>query len=318
MRVSVIISNRNDTAILSLTVRSVLEELKAIPGGGEVVIVDNSDPELYQMIADGSFIARQYFHEGKVRLFRQEEPCLFTARDMAVRKALGEYILCLDGHMLVGHNMIKDLVDFLNRNRGNDKIGFAHAPISWCHHHESHARHDRNINAMEGELGPWGTAYKHERRITWKGMPWICRKKFWWRINGYGALSQHEIAWGGGDMHIGTKPWLLGFENWAVPCSPGIHIGPFPKRVRKEYTYRLYGQSGKQITWIGFLISAYVLGGEDMMRRIAPTLKKRSGLDIDQWWDKAKALGADERRWLVANQVMSYDEYLAGRPWDAN
>lgn len=35
MRVSVIIANRNDTAMLAITVRSALEKLSAVPGGGE-------------------------------------------------------------------------------------------------------------------------------------------------------------------------------------------------------------------------------------------------------------------------------------------
>ena len=316
MRVSVIISNRNDTAMLAVTVRSILEALKAVPGGGEIIIVDNSDEEFYKYIAEGSFIAQQYFREGSVRLFRQKFPCLFTARDLAIQRAKGQYIMCLDGHMLVGHNTIKDLVDFMNRHRDNEKLGFAHAPLSWVHQHESQAKHDRDVKVHE--LGPWGGAYKQERRITWKGMPWMCRRKFWAKIGGYGALSQHKVSWGGGDMHIGTKPWLLGFENWAVPTNSCIHIGPFPKRVRKEYTYRIYSQSGEHTTTIGFLISAYVLGGEPMMNRIAPTVKEHFGLDIQKHWDQAKELGATERAWLLANQVMSYQEYLDRRPWDAN
>lgn len=316
MRVSVIISNRNDTAMLAVTVRSILEELKAVPGGGEVVIVDNSDAEYWPPIRDGSFIAKKYFDEGRVRLFRQDYPCLFTAREEAVKRSKGEYILCVDSHMLIGHNMIVDMVHFMNRMRGYSNLGFAHAPISWVHQHEDQSKHDRNVS--RDELGPWGNAYSKPRRITWKGMPWICRKKFWWAMGGYGALSQHKLSWGGGDMHIGTKPWLLGFENWAVPCSPAIHIGPFPKRVRKEYTYRIYSQSGNQTTTVGFLVACYVLGGEEMMKRNAHVVKERFGLDIQKHWDLAKQLGEDERQWLLKRQVRSYEEYLREQPWNAN
>lgn len=314
MRVSVIISNRNDTAMLALTVRSALEEIKAVPAGGEVVIVDNSEDKFWQVIKDGSFIPVQYFHEKAVQLHRQNFPCLFTARETAIRAARGEYILCLDSHMLVGRNMIIDLVNFMNAHRDDPTVGFAHAPISWVHQHERQAKHDRVID--KHELGPWGLRHEKPTTITWKGMPWICRKRFFWKINGYGALSQHRISWGGGDMHIGTKPWLLGYKNWAVPTSPGIHIGPFPKRVRQEYTYRIYSQSGRETTTIGFLVSAFVLGGEPMMERVAPTVKERFKLDINAHWEKAKALGEDEREWLLAHQTMSYEEYLASRPWE--
>ena len=81
MKVSVIISNRNDTSALAITVRSTLEALKAVPGGGEIVIVDNSDERRYNLIKDGCFIPTRYFKEQQVRLFRQPFPCLFTARD---------------------------------------------------------------------------------------------------------------------------------------------------------------------------------------------------------------------------------------------
>lgn len=312
--VSVIIGNRNDTAMLALTARSCLEEFKAVPGGGEVVICDNSDKHLYDLIKDGSIISTRYFKEERVRLLRQEFPCLFTAREAAIKAARGKYVLCLDSHMLVGHNMIIDLVNFMNRNKHNPKIGFAHAPIAWLHQHESHAKHDRVIT--EHELGSWGPQYDHERKITWKGMPWICRKG--WFLNelgAYGALAKHRISWGGGDMYIGTKPWLLGYQNWAVPTSPAIHIGPFPQKVADQYKYRLFANSGEQTTTIGFLIAAYALGGEEMMKRIAPTVKERFGLNIDTHWEKAKQIGQEDRDWLQKHCVMSYPDYLRIRPW---
>lgn len=316
MRVSVIISNRNDTAMLAVTVRSVLEALKAVPSGGEVIVVDNSDQQQWDWIRNGEFIARRYFHEKQVRLYRQEEPCLFTARELAIKKARGEYIMCLDSHMLVGHNAIIDLVNFMNRHKDNEKVGFAHAPISWVHQHEANAKHDRDVS--QHELGPWGSAYQEERRITWKGMPWMCRKNFWYKIGGYGALAEHKVAWGGGDMHIGVKPWLLGYENWAVPCSPCIHIGPFSKRAAKEYTYRIYSKSGRHTTSIGFLISCYILGGEEMMERNAPVVQEKFKLDIKGNWEKAKVLGQRERDWLNQHKVMSFKQWLERKPWDAN
>lgn len=312
--VSVIMSNRNDTAMLSLTVRSCLEEFKAVPGGGEVVICDNSDAKWYDLIKKGSVISTRYFKEERVRLLRQDYPCLFSAREAAIRAARGRYVLCLDSHMLVGHNMIIDLVNFMNRNKQNPHIGFAHAPISWLHQHESVARHDRKIE--DHELGPWGMQYDHERKITWKGMPWICRKRwFLGKLGGYGALAKHRISWGGGDMYIGTKPWLLGYQNWAVPTSPAIHIGPFPKTVGDQYNYRLFSHSGEQTTTIGFLIAAYALGGEEMMKRVAPTVHEKFGLDLDKHWQKAKQIGQEDRDWLEANAVMSYQDYLSRRPW---
>jgi hypothetical protein len=183
------------------------------------------------------------------------------------------------------------------------------------------------------ELGDWGLAYKEPRTITWKGMPWLCdRKWFLNSLNGYGALSQHKISWGGGDMHIGIKPWLLGYKNWAVPTSPCIHIGPFPNidvhknnphiikppTTDSNYRYRLYNSSGEYPVALGFLISCYVLGGEPMMHRNSNAIKERFGrfINLEKWWSKAIELGKDEKAWLDSRKIMTFEQLLERKPWD--
>lgn len=331
-KVSVIISNRNDVAMLAVTVRSCIEGLKPLgEGQGEIVIADNSDVEAFEMVK--SAIPNRYCKEGLISIHRQEFPCLFSARELAATKARGDYLLCLDSHMLAGHNMIDDLVSFMEKRSNDETLGFAHAPISWAHQHEKAARHDRDMSV--NELGNWNTAYNEERPITWKGIPWICRRDWFLDkdkgLNGYGALSEHFVSWGGGDMHIGVKPWLLGFKNWAVPTSPGIHIGPFPKvdrgkdpnstvvsDFRKQNKYRLYAKSGNFPHTFGFLVSCYVLGGEEMIKRNEKAITDRFGryLDVKKWWGKAIELGKNERKWLLKRQKMSFQELLKQKPWE--
>ncbi len=332
-KLSIIISNRNDIAMLAVTVRSCIEGLYPLgKGGGEIVIVDNSDKEAYQLL--NSALPTGYIREGTLKLLRQDFPCLFSARETAAGKATGDYIMCLDSHMLVGHDSIEKLVDFMDRHQESE-MGFAHAPLSWAHQHEDRAKHDRDM--AQSELGPWGIAYKDERPITWKGMPWICRRTWFLDrdkgLNGYGALAKHRVSWGGGDMHIGVKPWLLGFRNWAVPCRPCIHIGPFPKldlapgdgnstKVAKDFRerdkYRLYSSSGNYPHTFGFLVSCYVLGGEPMMERNRKVITDKFGryLDLNKWWAKAIELGKEERQWLLKRQVMTFEELLRKQPWN--
>ena len=65
-KVSIVISNRNDTSMLSVTVRSCIEELKPLgPGMGEVVICDNSDQEIYSHLPN--IIPSIYGHSGSIR-----------------------------------------------------------------------------------------------------------------------------------------------------------------------------------------------------------------------------------------------------------
>jgi glycosyltransferase involved in cell wall biosynthesis len=317
--------------MLSVTIRSCIEALRPLGlENCEIVIADNSDEPTYKLL--NSVIPQQYVKENLIKIVRQPFPCLFTARELAAKNSSGKYILCLDSHMLIGHNMFLDLVNFMERNSDNKKLGFAHAPINWAHQHESKSRHDRDMSTHE--LGDWGIKYEEERKITWKGMPWICRKEFFLEtIKAYGALSQHKLSWGGGDMHIGIKPWLLGYENWAVPTTPGIHIGPFPNidtgkdnsitkvsNAKNPLRYRLYAKSGNGPHTVGFLVSCYVLGGEAMMKRNEKAIKKRFGkfLNLEAWWNRAIHFGKDEKRWLDANKTMSFSELLKTKPWESS
>lgn len=315
--VSVIISNRNDLTMLNVTIRSCIEELREV--SGEIVIVDNSDPEIQAKL--GSYVPKGYLQDKTIRMYMQDFPCLFKARETAAEKAKGKYIFCLDSHMLVGHNTIRDLVNFAEAFKDKPRMGFLHAPISWAHQHESHAKHDRDMSVCE--LGDWKTSYKQPRKITWKGMPWLCSRDWFLDrqkgLNAYGALAENHISWGGGDMHIGIKPWLLGFQNWAVPTRPCIHIGPFPNidNSLDPHKYRLYSTSGKCPHTFGFLVSCYILGGEPMMYRNKRTLSAKFGkyLNIDKWWNRAKELGEKEKQWLDRHKVISFEELLESKPW---
>ena len=312
--------------MLAVTIRSCIEELKTLgEGNGEIVICDNSDEEIYKRLS--SIIPLKYIQDGLIKVIRQSFPCLFTARENAIEQAKGEYVLCVDSHMVIGRDMIFDLVNFMESKKDDKTLGFAHAPINWAHQHESHSKHDRDMSV--NELGNWGNVYDHERTITWKGMPWICRRKWFLNeLNGYGALSQHKLSWGGGDMHIGIKPWLLGFKNWAVSTSPGIHIGPFPKiDVDKRNSnsvkigqdkYRLWAKSGQGPHTIGFLVSCFVLGGEQMMERNKKAITERFGkfIDVKKWWEKAKEFGRDEKKWLDERKKFTFEQLLKIQPWD--
>lgn len=320
--------------MLVTTIRSCIEELKPLgKGNWEIVVVDNSDSAAYELL--GIALPTGYCRDGVLKVFRQDYPCLFTARETAAKKASGDYIACLDSHMIVGHNCFIDLVNFMDRHSDDITLGFAHSPINWAHQHERSARHDRDMSVSE--LGNWGAAYKYEQTITWKGMPWVCRREWFLDrhkgLNAYGALAEHKISWGGGDMHIGIKPWLLGFKNWAVPTNPFIHIGPFPKldlngksknsvfaakHFQTRDKYRVYASSGEFPHAFGFLVSCYILGGEFMMRRNEKAINRRFGrfIDTKKWWDKAIELGEGEKHWIDERKVMTFEQLLKRRPWD--
>ena len=317
--------------MLSVTVNSCIEELRPLGlSNCEIIICDNSDGHIYPQL--NSCLPVGYIKEKLLKIYRQDFPCLFTARETAIKAASSPYIICLDSHMIVGRDMFVDLYNFMEERKDDPTLGFAHAPVNWSHHHQRGSVHDRDMS--KNELGDWNRKYDSVRTITWKGMPWICRKDWFMDklsgLNGYGALSQHRISWGGGDMHIGIKPWLLGFKNWAVPCNSAIHIGPFPKIDIKSdgssetitsgdgYKYRVYAASGNGPHAFGFLISCYVLGGEKMMSRNKEAITNRFGkyLNVQDWWQRSMIYGKDEKAWLDENKKVTFEQLLERKPWN--
>ena len=145
MKLSVIISNRNDTSMLAVTIRSCIEELRPLGlENCEIVIADNSDKAYHKLL--GSIIPAGYVRDRLIKFYTQDFPCLFTARELAAEKATGEYIVCLDSHMMVGRDMFLDLYNFMEGRKDDETLGFAHAPINWAHQHERVSRHDRDMS----------------------------------------------------------------------------------------------------------------------------------------------------------------------------
>lgn len=316
MKLSIIIGNRNDVVMYNMTIRSAIEELKSIDGDGEVVVVDNSNQKLWELVQ--AVTPKTYIRQKKIKLVRQDFPCFTEARMRAAREAKGEYIFCVDSHCLFGHNVFRDSVQFMDSTKAN--VGFGHPPVNWAGQAEQHGRHDLTMNSHP--WGGWHRHYKKAQKMSWKFMPWICRRDWYLdTLRGYGSLATHRMAWGGAELHQQIKGWLLGYENWAIPCSPVIHYGPFPAGVRKltPYKYRVYGNSGKYRPGLGILVAFYVWGGQKMKeeaRKIEPRVKKRHNITIDEFWDKAVEIGKEERAWFETVQKIDYFDFMKNRPWE--
>lgn len=294
--------------MLGITVRSAIEELSAVPGGGEVIVVDNSDPHIQKVVAD--VFPGRYVKRNKIRIFYQDFPCLFTAREEAARQAKGDYIFCVDSHCIFGHDSIINAVHFMNRHK-REPIGFGHVPVNWLCQHEETARHD-----MKMIHGSWGKLYDYERPISWKGMPWICRRSwFLEQLNGYGLFAKHKLAWGGGDMYLGLKAWMLGYENWAIPSRPVIHIGPLPVSLRQFHAYRVYSKSGDTTQYVGWVAALLSMGADSYIesKDFQKFMDIRFGGAKDKILREAKKYV--ERVWFKKHSKRSFDELLQ-EPWN--
>lgn len=317
MDLSLVIANRNDTIMLNLTIVSILEAFKAFKGDCEIVLVDNSDKAMIDAVRQS--VPPGLFRSNKVRWIQQDFSCLFTARETGIKEAKADVVMCIDSHMLLGHNIIKDSMEFMSSPP--PRLAFAHPPCSWAERGGA-GRHYRDLHPQSKNADTWFTVHDEPRKMSWKGMPWLCYKDRFKEINGYGVFAEKRLSWGGGDFYLAVKPWLLGFENWAIPTGPGIHIGPYTKIRRRApknsipYKYRVYGGSGTSPFGLGAFIGYYVLGGEELMKQDPCDCGARYRVNVKRHWDAAKTIGREDKAWLDERKVMSYNEFVTNQPWN--
>lgn len=324
IKLSIIISNRNDLVMLNITLNSAIEACKSLPPGcnSEIVLVDNSDENCRSLM--GVVIPSGFQRKNNVRVFYQDTPCFTSARMLAAEKARGEYILCVDSHVLFGHSLLKNSVDFMDRHAQDDNLGFGHPPIRWAHQGPAGIKHTLKISPNGTPNGGWDRAYTSECPMYWKFMPWICKREWFLEtLKGYGTHATAQLSWGGAELLMQMKSLMLGYTNWSIISDPLIHIGPYTPEVIKtgQYRYRTYAASGNYPHGFGILVAYYILGGDVDGYRHAKLGEEqffnRHKINVDQYWEKAKEVGKAEHHWLMENKKIDYLELLANRPWES-
>ena len=321
MKLSVIISNRNDIVMLNVTLNNTIEMLKSVPHETEIVVCDNSDPKFQDLLPIACPVGFVKHHN--VRIIRQEKPCFTSARMRAAEEAKGENIFCVDSHVLFGYNTLKDSVDFMDRHKDNEMLGFGHPPIRWAHQGDAAIKHTLKVSDIGLPNGGWAGRYHEERKMYWKFMPWICNREWYLdKLKGYGSHSDHMISWGGAEVLQQVKCLMLGYENWAINTDPVAHIGPYTPAVIKtgQYKYRTYAANGNKPHGFGILLSYVVLAGPTEGHKLAKAgeeqFTNRHKIKVDDYWDEAIRLGMDEHKWLKERQKYSYAELIEEKPWE--
>lgn len=322
MKVSIIIPNRNDTVMLGVTIRSAIEALKAIDSDGEIIVVDNSDADIWNIIKKPNVSPCPligYQQDGILKYIRQPFPSMYTAFQTGAKEAKGKYLIRSDSHVYFGHNILKDCVDFME---SMPDIGCGFSPIGWWNLHERIAKTHIRENDNGGIFGPWGRKAKKDlpAKIAWGFGPRIISKEWYDKIGGFGFFADRKVSWGGGEFYLSIKSLLFGRENWTFDASPMYHIGPYSKEVEGlGYSFRKYGSSGVGNQGIGILSAFYALGGDSAIEEALKSkdgLKSQYGIDVKRDWGKAREFALKDREFILDNQVVSFDEILERKPWN--
>jgi len=307
--------------MLNVTLNNAIEMCKSLDCESEIVVCDNSDLKFKELLGIACPVG--FIKKHNVRIIHQENPCFTSARMAAAEAAKGEYILCVDSHVLFGYNTLHDSVDFMDRHSADTDLGFGHPPIRWAHQGPAAVKHTLKISPEGLPNGGWDCALTKEQPMYWKFMPWICRRE--WYLNtlkGYGAHSDHMISWGGAELLQQMKSLMLGYKNWSIITDPVAHIGPYTPAViaTGQYKYRTYAANGNKPHGFGVLLAYAVLGGPTEGYKHAKIGEEkffnRHKIKVDDYWKEAVRLGAAEHKWLTTNQKYGYLEYLTKRPWE--
>ena len=309
--VSIVTASRNETAMLCMTVLSAVEALKAENIDGEVIVVENSEPDIHEAAKDCIAGAVK---EGTVRVVRQEEPSIAKALQRAHDEAKGEFIFYTDAHTMIGANTLRPMVQFF-RDNADKRVAFLHAPIQWAHRSSATKRTHMNVNTSK--LGEWSGAVPvtHPQRVPWKGMPYMIPREVWHDIGGYGCCAEHSLGWGV-LAYLGMKPWMLGYENWAIPEGVVYHFGEWPERVRPHARYRTYNDGGYH-PGLARAVAFYVFGGEETLRaEYASSQLHRYFKSEDEAVRLAESIGSTERQQFLLRQTRSFKDLFLYPPWE--
>jgi hypothetical protein len=307
--------------MLNVTLNSCIEMLKSIDMDGEIVLCDNSDDDLFKLMPiayPNGWIKKKW-----LKVIRQTSPCFTSARHRAVEAAQGEYLFCIDSHVLIGYNTLRDSLNFMERHKDEKDLGFGHPPIRWAHQGPASAKHTLKVSDKGLPNGGWDCCYTEERKMFWKFMPWICRREWFLdTLKGYGTHATAMVSWGGAEQLMQIKSLMLGYNNWAIITDPVIHIGPYTPEVIKtgQYKYRTYTANGNFPHGFGVLVAYAVLGGPDAGYRHAKlgeeAFTNRHKIKVDDYWQKALDVSKEEHAWLMANKKYGYLELLETKPWN--
>src|SRR3990167_915713 len=207
MKVSVILSSRDEFPIIVGTVHAIVNDLETFlkPNDFEIVIVDNGsvNPDSGSFLAEGGM-----FHPRTVRILHDPIMGNVSARNKGVAIARGEYIFFSDAHMSYRIGSFKAMVDALEKYGG-----IVHPSVQWMGGYEPSGRnYQYSIKLGEKIWGTWNN------RIVGNGHdPFyitICghcclgvKREEFIRLHGYHPFFR---VYGGGEVYLDMKWWMLG------------------------------------------------------------------------------------------------------------
>lgn len=304
IKVSVIISERDEGHNNAFTVQSIVNDLETFlaPDEFEIILVENctKDKSSWQFLME-----RGMFYHRTLKVLFDPIAGNVSARNKGVKMAQGKYIFFSDAHMSYKIGSFKAMVDAIDQTGG-----MVHPAVQWLGgYYPSDPSYQYTIKLGEKIWGTWNRNIVSETEPFYIPICGHCclgvLKEQFEKFGGYNGFFR---CYGGGEVYLDMKWWMLGSSVSSVPQALGYHLS-----AGRGYAF-------KQDDLIhNMMLMALALGADAMAERIYIRYLDKNGVNkevLNKFWQEAQREAEYDRLILLPQTVRSFMDCIVERPWD--
>lgn len=304
--VSVVISARNEFPNIVHTIHSIVNDLETFlkPTEFEIIIVDNcsnDDNQTWRFIAE-----RGMFFHRTVRVLRDPIAGNVTARNKGAKIAKGKYLFFSDGHMSYKIGSFKAMIEAIE-----ETDGIVHPAVQWMGGYTpSDLSYQYTLKLGEKIWGTWNRGVVSQTESFYIPVSGHCclgmkRAQFL----DFGGYNDWFRCYGGGELYLDLKWWMLGSSVASVPTAIGYHLsaGRGYSFVQDDLIHNM-------------MLMALALGADAFAERVFLRYLGKDGVSretIMKLYSDAKREAEKDRILLPPRCPLSFNDLLTTRPWDS-
>lgn len=302
--VSVIISMRDEGNNTIHTVHSIINDLETFltREQWEIILVDNGSKNK----DDWRFIVmRGLYAKRNVRILHDPIAGNVTARNKGVAIAKGEYIFFSDAHMSYRIGSFKAMIEAIDETGG-----IVHPAVQWMGGYDpSEPSYQYTIKMGEKLWGTWGkSAVSKEKPFYIPVCGHCCLGVRRQQFIDFGGYNDWFRCYGGGELYLDLKWWMLGSSVASVPTAVGYHLsaGRGYSFVQNDLIHNM-------------MLLGLALGADAFAERVYIRYLGKDGVDkenLDRMYNDAIKEATHDRDTMLPRCVRSFMETMKELPWD--
>ena len=228
-----------------------------------------------------------------------------TARNKGAKIAKGKYLFFSDAHMSYKIGSFKAMVDRIEETKG-----MVHPAVQWMGGYSpSDPSYQYTIKLGEKIWGTWNRAIVSATKPFYIPICGHCclgmlREQFL----DFGGYNDWFRCYGGGEVYLDMKWWMMGSNVSSVPTAIGYHLsaGRGYSFVQNDLIHNM-------------MLMAYALGADAFGERVYIRYLGKEGVRkeiLDAMFEDAKKESSYDRTNLLPKVKMSFLDVIEQRPWD--